>query len=257
MKRARRPAELCLIQPQASGIISLMYAFLARRFCFLGLVVLLAQLSGSYSAGQSAPPAEQPLVILTTSVPKAYLKQAYLTTLEKRSGTSPVKWDVTDGSLPPGIMLDPDGLLRGTPSAAGEFHFTVTAKDTSRPGAEKQAQLVLWVVNPLLAQWRRYPKVTGEKLEGSIEVANQGDQDADVTVIVLAVDVSSQRATAIGYQHLELKKNSDSLEIPFGDNLPFGTYQLNADVVAEEPGINSIYRQRLVPKEKFEIRQQP
>jgi len=65
------------------------------------------------------------------------------------------------------------------------------------------------------------------------------------------------RATAIGYQRLTLKKDTTSLEIPFGENLPQGSYELNVDAVAEVAATNSIYRARLVPKEKFQVQQEP
>jgi len=65
------------------------------------------------------------------------------------------------------------------------------------------------------------------------------------------------RATAIGYQRLTLKKDTTSLEIPFGENLPQGSYELNVDAVGEVAATNSIYRARLVPKEHFQILQGP
>ncbi len=65
------------------------------------------------------------------------------------------------------------------------------------------------------------------------------------------------RATAIGYQRVNLKQGTAELEIPFGENLPFGSYELDADAVAEVAATNSIYRARLVPKERFQIQQGP
>jgi hypothetical protein len=47
------------------------------------------------------------------------------------------------------------------------------------------------------------------------------------------------------------------LEIPFGENLPHGSYELNVDAVAEVAATNSIYRTRLVPKEKFQVQEGP
>ena len=38
---------------------------------------------------------------------------------------------VTAGALPPGVMLSATGLLSGTPTAAGNFTFTVTATDAN------------------------------------------------------------------------------------------------------------------------------
>ncbi len=87
-------------------------------------------------------------------------------------------------------------------------------------------------------------------------VSNQTGQDFDLTVIMMAVN-DIGRATAIGYQHFTLKKDTTSLEIPFGENLPRGSYELNVDAVAEVAATNSIYRARLVPNEKFQVQEGP
>jgi hypothetical protein len=93
-------------------------------------------------------------------------------------------------------------------------------------------------------------------LEGSILVSNQTEQDFDLTTIMMAVNEIG-RATAIGYQRLTLKKDSADLEIPFGDNLPPGSYELNVDAVAEVAANHSIYRVRLAPKEGFHVQEGP
>ena len=167
-----------------------------------------------------------------------------------------MRWEVTEGALPAGIVLGRDGILSGIPTETGEFKFTVTVTDGGRPAVQRNQQLVLTVVAPLMAQWGRYPKVTGQRLEGSIIVSNQTEQDFDLTVIMMAVNETG-RATAIGYQRFPLKKSDTGTEIPFGENLPRGSYELNVDAVAEVAATNSIYRTRLVPKERFQIVQGP
>ena len=97
---------------------------------------------------------------------------------------------------------------------------------------------------PLLIEWSKKPKITGRRLEGSIKVSNQTGQDFDLTFVALAVDPTG-RATAVGYQHFTLKNNTDDFEIPFGENLPFGAYELHADAIAEVAETNTIYRARL------------
>jgi hypothetical protein len=196
------------------------------------------------------------LVIETQSLPKAYVRQPYQTRLQAHGGVPPLKWEVTEGSLPAGIVLQSDGQLSGTPAENGELHFAVTVTDSGRPAHQITHQFSLNVISPLMAQWGRYPKVNGQRLEGSILVSNQTDHDFDLTVIVLAVNQIG-RATAIGYQHFPLKKNTDAMEIPFGDNLAPGSYQLNVDAVGEVAATNSIYGERLVPKEKFQVQQGP
>jgi len=220
-------------------------------------ILLFGLLTASVTGfAQQGAATGEPLVIQTTSLHKAYLRQHYETHLEARGGITPLRWELTEGALPVGIVLGADGVLSGVPTETGEFKFTVTVTDSGRPAAQRNQQFVLIVVAPLLAQWGRYPKVTGQRLEGSIILSNQTEQDFDLTAIVMAVNEIG-RATAIGYQRVNLKKGSADLEIPFGENLPFGSYELDADAVAEVAATNSIYRARLVPKERFQIQQGP
>ena len=46
------------------------------------------------------------------------------------------------------------------------------------------------------------------------------------------------------------------MEIPFGENLPHGTYEVNVDAVAEVAATNTIHRARLVAN-KLDVQQGP
>ena len=46
-------------------------------------------------------------------------------------GTGPYTYAVTPGALPAGVTLSATGLLSGTPTAGGNFSFTVTATDAN------------------------------------------------------------------------------------------------------------------------------
>jgi hypothetical protein len=113
-------------------------------------------------------------------------------------------------------------------------------------------KFVLKVVPPLLMEWKRYPRVSGNRIDGSVIVSNSTENDFDLTFVVLAVG-DNGRATAIGYQRFTLKSGVDSLEIPFGETLPRGTYDVHVDAVAEVPEKDRIYRVRLQPKERLSI----
>jgi hypothetical protein len=206
-------------------------------------------------AAQQGGATGEPITVQTTSVPKGYVAQQYATELTAKGGITPLKWGLKDGSLPPGVSLHSEGVLIGVPSEAGEFSFTVTVTDSGRPAYERDQKLVLVVVKPLFLQWGKYPTVNGRRAEGSVVVSNQTDRDFDLTVIVVAVDENG-RATALGYQHFPLKKNTTALEIPFGENLAHGGYQINVDAVGES-GTATIYRARLVPKEKLMVVEGP
>ena len=219
------------------------------------LVLSICGVVGTSFAQQAAASGE-PLVIRSTSLQKAYLRQRYEARLDAKGGITPLRWELSEGALPAGMMLGHDGVLSGTPTETGEFKFTTRVTDSGKPAVQRDQPLILTVVAPLMAQWGHYPKVNGRRLEGSIVVSNQTEQDFDLTAIIMAVNEIG-RATAIGYQRISLKKNSAGLEIPFGENLPQGSYELDVDAVAEVAATNSIYRTRLVPKERFELQQEP
>lgn len=46
------------------------------------------------------------------------------------TGTAPITWAVTAGTLPTGLTLSTGGLLAGTPSGSGAYDFTVTATNS-------------------------------------------------------------------------------------------------------------------------------
>jgi hypothetical protein len=206
------------------------------------------------SMGQQGGATGEPLVVQTTSLPTAYLRQQYRVQLKGQGGIMPLKWKLASGALPVGIELSEDGLLSGVPTEAGESHFVVTMTDSGKPAQQLNQELDLKVVAALLVQWSHPPKVTGARVDGSVKVSNQTGDDFDLTVIVVAVNEIG-RATAIGYQHLVLKKGTSDLEIPFDENLPHGAYQLNVDAVGEVAKVNTIYRARLT--EKLQVQQGP
>ena len=64
--------------------------------------------------------------ITTDSLPNGTEGTSYSQTLTA-TGTAPITWRVTSGSLPTGLSLNSDGTITGTPTAQGESTFTVTA----------------------------------------------------------------------------------------------------------------------------------
>ncbi len=220
----------------------------------IGLAVVL--LATSMAVAQQGGAIGEPIVLQTTSLPKGFLRQPYHFKLEAQGGILPLRWEVTAGAQPPGIDLSPDGILTGAPTEVDSFHFVVTITDSGKPARSQKKEFTFDVVAPLLVEWSRKPKITGRRLEGAIKVSNQTEQDFDFTFIALAVDPIG-RATAVGYQHFTLKKNTDEFEIPFGENLPFGTYDLHADAIAEVAATNTIYRAHLATAEKLQVQQGP
>jgi hypothetical protein len=225
-------------------------------FMKMKATVLLALAMAGTAVGQSGAAEGERIVVQTVSTPKGFLRQQYRFQLEATGGITPFKWEVSSGALPHGITLSDDGLLSGAPTEAGEFHFVVSVTDSGKPPHQRTQALELNIVTPLLVQWSRYPRITGQRVDCAIKLSNQTGVDFDLTVIALAVNEIG-RATAIGYQHFTLNRNTIDFEIPFAETLPRGAYELNVDVVAEVEAINTIYRARLVTGEKLQIQQGP
>ncbi len=218
--------------------------------CALHFTFLLAAISIS---AQEPPSGE--LIILTRDLPAASLWNEYSPEgrygfyLRSSGGVGPYLWQIAAGSLPGGLTIDESGRLWGVPKESGQFEFTALLTDASEPPNQVRQKFILKVETPLTAEWDHAARVTGQRIDGSIKVSNRTGRDFDLTVVVLAVN-DIGRATAIGYQHFSLKKDTRDFDIPFGDSVSGGTYVVNVDVVAEEPVSNRIFRARLVTEEQ-------
>jgi len=94
--------------------------------------------NGSVSISYTLPP----LAITTTSLPAASVGVAYSATLNATGATPPYTWAVTGGSLPPGLSLNPTtGVISGTPTTPGTYHFTVQATDSATPASSVSVSL--------------------------------------------------------------------------------------------------------------------
>ncbi|BBH45774.1 putative Ig domain-containing protein [Pseudomonas sp. KU43P] len=73
-----------------------------------------------------------PTIVLTpTSIPGATVASAYSATLAASGGSAPYTYSLATGALPAGITLSAAGVLSGTPTAAGNFNFTLSATDNT------------------------------------------------------------------------------------------------------------------------------
>jgi M6 family metalloprotease-like protein len=87
-------------------------------------------------------------ILSEASRPPALVGHAYGDTLRAGAGTEPTVWTLTTGALPAGLALDPGGIIAGTPTAAGEFAFGVTATQGAREGSATFTVLVSAPVLP-------------------------------------------------------------------------------------------------------------
>lgn len=212
---------------------------LQSRFAFaLSLLALGFLLSSARLAAWQI----DPLTIATPSLPSAEAGIPYQVILQARGGVNPYTWQLgRDSHLPPGLRLHPhSGRLEGTPTTAGEYHFTLTLADVNAPPSHVQREFTLVVVAGLTVEWKRPPKVSGTWIAGSVIVANHTGQTADLTVIIVAVNQIG-RATALGYQHFAIQPQAEQ-EIPFGATPGPGNYKVRADAIAHFTGGNITLR---------------
>ncbi len=88
-----------------------------------------------------------PLTIVSTSpLGTATVGSAFTRQLIASGGTLPYSWSLFSGSLPDGLTMASNGLIGGTPTAAGTSNFTV--KVTDAQGASVQKDLQIIVITP-------------------------------------------------------------------------------------------------------------
>ena len=192
-----------------------------------------------------AAPAQNQLVIQNDSeLPDAYPRANYQVRLFAVGGVPPLHWQIERGALPPGIKLEDDGLLHGAAERTGEFQFTASVRDSGKPQQGVEKQFLIRAHSAFSINWKSPAHISGNRIEGSVEVSNNTADDIDLTFIVLAV-AGDGRATAIGYQHFPLRKGTNGKELPFGETLPRGGYVVHVDAVGEVAPKNLIYRERM------------
>src|SRR5277367_116902 len=95
----------------------------------------------------TATTARAQLIVTTTSVPAGAYNVPYSTALQATGGVPPYQWcgppppsgalcpwgtpSTVQGGFPPGIQLSADGVLSGTPVAAGSYPFEVEVQDSA------------------------------------------------------------------------------------------------------------------------------
>lgn len=226
------------VEMKASGISQKIFPALLRRLTLVmtalaicpGLVVSIAR-------------AETPLAILDESLPTLSAGEQFNFTFHGTGGAPPYLWTV-DGKLPDGLSMSRQGVLSGRPAKSGPLTIVAVLTDSSHPVHAVRKSLQTTIIGSLVLDWLDSPKVSHDRIDGSVQVSNGSKDEFDLTVVIVAV-AENGRATAIGYQRFPLKPGTTNFPITFGNTLPNGAYVIHADAVAEIPARKNILRQRL------------
>jgi hypothetical protein len=86
-----------------------------------------------------------PPVISTITLPSGAIAVPYSATLAASGGTSPYTWTIASGSnpVPPGLALSAGGTISGTPTASGNFGFTVVVTDSASHTAGRNLSILI------------------------------------------------------------------------------------------------------------------
>ncbi|WP_369915231.1 putative Ig domain-containing protein [Xanthomonas sp. NCPPB 3005] len=103
-----------------------------------------AQVSYAYTLSIASPT----LVIAPPTLAAGTVGTGYSQTLSASGGTAPYSYSVSAGTLPAGLTLTAAGVLAGTPTAAGNAAFTVSATDAHGFGAAQAYTLAIAAAVP-------------------------------------------------------------------------------------------------------------
>jgi hypothetical protein len=100
-------------------------------------------------------------------------------TLLASGGSNPYKWEIAEGTLPPGAVLTADGRLFGKPSTPGDYRFTIKVSDAKGQSASSAALISVFVQPSILrdeinppnfvknAEWQQTYSFDGAKTESA------------------------------------------------------------------------------------------
>lgn len=160
--------------------------------------------------------------ITTTTLPNGTVGTAYNQTLIA-DGTAPIKWSVTDGSLPDGLNLNKDtGEIFGTPTTETTSTFTVTA--TNDVGSDSKEFTLTIGVAPVYS-------ITAEPLKLDFGTLTEGYTPASQMVTI--TNNGNQPLTLnepVSTEHFEVG-NLSKTELAVGEEVTF-TVQPKAGLTA-------------------------
>jgi hypothetical protein len=115
---------------------------------YLIALLLLIVIAGMGNIAYAVKPV--PVITSASPLPNGVMTIPYSFTFQATSTQPPISnWLVQSGAPPPGLTLgNNDGVLSGTPTAAGTYTFGITCDDTQNPRTSKVTTFTLTISPP-------------------------------------------------------------------------------------------------------------
>jgi uncharacterized protein (TIGR03437 family) len=166
--------------------------------------------------------------------------------LVAEGGTAPYRWVLTNGTLPGGITLTPEGVLAGTPITAGSAAVTLRLTDAGGRSADVPLTISVGVSRPVLSQ---NGIVNGASFAGGAVAPGEivtlfGSRMGPGNLAPFLLDSSGRVPTALAGTRVFFAGQAAPLLYvsagQIGAIVPYGLgAQPNVDVVVESAGVRS------------------
>jgi uncharacterized protein (TIGR03437 family) len=166
--------------------------------------------------------------------------------LVAEGGTAPYRWVLTNGMLPGGITLTPEGVLAGTPITAGSAAVTLRLTDAGGRSADVPLTISVGVSRPVLSQ---NGIVNGASFAGGAVAPGEivtlfGSRMGPGNLAPFLLDSSGRVPTALAGTRVFFAGQAAPLLYvsagQIGAIVPYGLgAQPNVDVVVESAGVRS------------------
>ncbi|HEU0123712.1 MAG TPA: putative Ig domain-containing protein, partial [Bryobacteraceae bacterium] len=179
--------------------------------------------------------------IITEKLATATNGVAYSSTINVDGGIAPYVYTLDSGTMPPGLTLQPNGTITGTPTSNGEYSFGVLLTDGNGSGDERNFSLE---VNPPLVITNNVPMPAGTILANySTNVLTTGGTTAKTYTIsagnlppLLDLDLTSGNIST-----LPLLPGSYSFTVKVTDRLGRTATQAQQITIGGNIGISPAY----------------
>jgi hypothetical protein len=91
-------------------------------------------------------------IVAPTPMQNGVVASPYYLGLTAVGGTAPYTWSLFSGTLPAGLTFTSDGVLKGTPTHAGNYSFTVEVKDSASAAAVLPLAMTVTSNSPTLSR---------------------------------------------------------------------------------------------------------